>query len=121
MLLRSTEEVRPYDTPLAEGRPIFAFEVAAVGSYEILLRERYNTSVAIMPDYTTGKEPVIVLSFVVQLVILLAPFGIFYYRRHQRYQEHIKSIQEPQMQRQTRGQAFWEGEIQKSRKKTQDK
>lgn len=112
--------VRLYDTPLAKGRPIFAFEVTASGSYEIELLEFYNTSVAIAPDYTTGKEAIIVLSFLVQLVTLLAPIGVFYYRRHQRYQTHIARIRETQMRRQTRGQEFWELEIQKRQKKPRE-
>jgi hypothetical protein len=113
--------VRPYDTPLAAGRPIFAFEVSASGSYEIMLLESLNTSVAIVPDYTSGKEPIIGLAFVVQLILLLAPFGIIYYRRHQRYQARIQNIRKPQIQRQTKGQAFWTAEIQKGQNETQKK
>jgi hypothetical protein len=113
--------VRPYDTPLAEGRPIFAFEVTTPDNYEITLPALYNTSVAIVPDYTTGKEPIIVLAFIVQLVFLLSPLSIFYYQRYQRYQARIQTIRAPQMQRQTKGQAFWEAEIQGSQKNTQEK
>jgi hypothetical protein len=113
--------IRPYDTPLTEGRPIFAFEITIPGSYEITLLWFYSTSIAIVPDYITDKEPIILLTFVVQTIIILIPFGIFYYLRYQRYQARIKSIQEPQVQRQIKGQAFWESEIQKSHKKTQEK
>ena len=112
--------IRPYDTPFAEGRPIFVFEINAPGSYEIAYLTRY-AFISIVPDYTTGKEQVIVLAYVLQIAILLAPWGIAYYRRYQRQRIRIKDIEGPQVQRRAQGEAFWRAEIRKRKEKTQEK
>ncbi len=112
--------IRPYDTPFAEGRPIFVFRINAPGSYEVAYPTRY-AFISVVPDYTTGKEQVIVLAYVIQIGILLAPWGIAYYRRYQRQRTRIKDIESSQVQRRAQGEAFWKAEIRNRKEKTQEK
>jgi hypothetical protein len=112
--------MRPYDTPLAEGRPIFAFEVDAPDIFEFWYPSR-SASISIVPDYTTGKEPIIVLAYILQIAILVVPFGIVYYRRYQRQRTRIKNIEGSQAQKRAQGETFWKSEIQARKEKTQGK
>jgi hypothetical protein len=114
--------LRPYDTPLAEGRPIFEFEIMEAGKYEITFANQlYDDAgiIAIVPDYTTGKEFVILFAYIIQIAILLIISGIVYYPYYQRYQARIKTIEAPQKKMQIKGQAFWDAEMRNDKKKTQ--
>ncbi|NMC54169.1 MAG: hypothetical protein GYA48_11095 [Chloroflexi bacterium] len=109
--------IRPYDSPLAEGRPVFAFEISTPGAYELSYPPiTWEASMTILPDYTTGKESLIWLVMEIQIVILLGIVGAALYPRYRRQQAQIESIQAPQKQRQIQGQAFWEAEKQKLKK-----
>lgn len=110
----------PYDTPLADGRPIFIFEISVPGNYEI--EHSYKQAfISIVPDYTTGKESVIMLAYALQVAILLVPLGVVCYRRYQRYRMRIKSIEAPQAQKRAQGEAFWEEKIRMRKEKTPEK
>jgi len=111
---------RPYDTRLAAGRPIFVFEVAVPGSYEIAYYYRY-AALTIVPDYTTGKEPVIVLAYIVQIAILLTLLWFVYSLRDRRKRAIAKNMEFAQLQRRAKEQAFWEGEIQSDKNETQNR
>ena len=109
--------IRPYDTPLAKGRPIFKFEITTPDKYEISFdRNSYYSGgiFTVVPDYTTGKETVITIAYAIQIAILIVLFGIFYYPVYQRKQVRIKNIKANQKQRQLKGQAFWQEEIQRA-------
>jgi hypothetical protein len=112
--------IRPYDTPSADGRPIFAFRIDTPGSYEVAHPTKY-AFISIVPDYTSGKEQVIVLAYVLQIGILLAPWGTVYFRRYQRQRMQIKEVKGSQVQRRAQGEAFWEAEIRKRKEKTPEK
>jgi hypothetical protein len=114
--------IRPYDTPLAEGRPRFGFEITVPDKYEITFKDPHyygGDAFAIVPDYATGKESVISFAYIIQIAILLTLLGIVYYLRYQRDRARIKSIEANQKQMQIKGQAFWAAEMQRDQKKTQ--
>jgi hypothetical protein len=111
---------RPYDTYLADGRPIFVFEVPVPGSYEIAYYFR-QASIDIVPDYNTGKEPVIVLAISVQIAILLTLLGITYGLYSHRNRGLTKGLEIARAQHRIKGRAFWEAEIQKGKKASQKK
>jgi hypothetical protein len=109
--------IRLYDTPLAKGRPFFKFEISAPDKYDVLFyRNSFSNEgvFTIVPDYTTGKETVFSLAFGIQIAILIVLFGIFYYPVYKRKQVRIKNITVNQKQRQIKGQAFWQEEIQRA-------
>jgi hypothetical protein len=110
---------RPYDTPLAAGRPIFAFDITVPGTYEIAYHFRY-ASIAIVPDYTTGKELVMVLAFIAQIFILLIILGIVYNLRNQHHRALTKGIEATLEQRRIERQALWDAEIQKGKKENRE-
>jgi hypothetical protein len=71
--------LRPYDTPVAAGRPILRFSIKDTGDYEILGRiGGEGTQVSIVPDRTSGKEYSIALLFLIQIIILLSPLCVCY-------------------------------------------
>lgn len=107
----------PFDTVLAPGRPIFAFEAAVPGSYDLTYHVR-PASIAVTPDYTTGKESLIVLVSFVQIAILLAPLGIVYYRRYQRYRMQMGSLRASTAERRAQSDGFWEAEVRAQREKS---
>jgi hypothetical protein len=74
--------LRPYDSAIADGRPIVRFNIAEKGSYEFFNEMRgANIRVHIVPDYVTGKEPVLLLLFLAQVLLLTLPvYGIYLIR-----------------------------------------
>jgi len=59
-----------YDTPLAKGRPVAAFEITEPGEYTIIHPTR-PTSAYIVPDYTTGNENWINFLIIIQIAALI--------------------------------------------------
>jgi hypothetical protein len=110
---------RPYDTPLAAGRPIFVFDITVPGTYEVAYHFRY-ASIAIVPDYTTGKEPVILLAIIAQIAILLIIVVIVLYLHNQRHRALTKNIEATLEQRRIERQALWNAEIQKGKKENRE-
>ncbi len=111
---------RPYDTALAAGRPIFSFEVTAPGVYEVAYFFRF-ASISIVPDYTTGKEAVIVLAYIVQIALILTLLVIFYYQLNRRRRATAKDMEFALLQRRAKEQAVREDEIQSGTPETRNK
>lgn len=93
-----TRGAGPFDTALAPGRPILVFDLPAPGRIEIAYFFRYAT-IAIVPDYVTGKEPLIVFLTIVQIAILLALVSLLYYPAYQRRRERLRRIEMAPLQR----------------------
>ena len=106
----------PFDSPLAQGRPVLYFEITTPGWYEL----KYSTRQAliyVLPDYTTGKEGTIYLIYVVEFALLLIPVWILYSGFSQRRKEKTQEIQNL---KHIRGDGFWESEYQKKKEKERD-
>ena len=74
--------LRPYDTPYAPGRPVLSFAVDTPGVYEFSrLSLTPPEFVAVVPDYVTGKERVILFLALLQLAVVLGPPAYFLARR----------------------------------------
>jgi hypothetical protein len=105
--------LRPYDTPLTRGRPIFAFEIATPGTYEF----RYPTekaSIALVPDYTTGNEVTITLVYVFQIAVIGFVLGAVSYRRRRGFRDWKRRLDAKQAQRRAHGDIFWQNEIRRT-------
>jgi hypothetical protein len=70
--------LRPYDSAIADGRPIVRFNIAEKGNYEFFNEmSGSNIRVHLVPDYVTGKEPVLLLLFLAQAALVISPvYGI---------------------------------------------
>jgi hypothetical protein len=106
--------LRPYDTPLAEGRPIFTFVVDTPGRYTLDLPER-DGIITVVPDYTTGKEPIIWLVMLLQLGVMGTIVGVVVYIRTEPMRLRRQQQAAIDAQRQEQGEAFWQSEIQRSK------
>ena len=80
--------LRPYDTPLASGRPIFTFDIPAQGTYT-LVHPTGKAQAFLVPDYTTGNESLIVLLYAIQIAVVGYPLGRAFYRRYQARQVQV--------------------------------
>ncbi|MFL5802100.1 MAG: hypothetical protein ACJ8CR_10220 [Roseiflexaceae bacterium] len=104
--------LRPYDTPLTKGRPIFAFEIETPGAYEFSYPVR-SASIALVPDYTTGNEVTITLVYAVQIAVILFVLGAVSRYRRRGFRAWKRKLDGLQQQRRTRGEIFWQNEIQR--------
>lgn len=108
--------LRPYDTPLADGRPIFEFEIDAPGAYEAAYSYR-EAFIDVVPDYVSGKESAIWFAYAVEAGVLAVLLGIFNYFRFQRRRESIEDLKAVRKQRQPQTDAFWEAQRKKAEEK----
>jgi len=99
--------LRPYDTPFAKGRPIFTFAIKTPGKY-VLTHITRKAIISVVPDYTTGKEKLLVLAYYLQIALIVVPLGIFYYRRYRVWQKRVQVLQ---AQKRIQSDAFWQAEI----------
>lgn len=96
-----TRGAGPFDTALAPGRPILAFDVPAPDRIEVAYFFRYAT-IAVVPDYVTGREPQIVVATILQIAILLGLVSLFYYPAYQRRRERLRRIEMAPLQRRSK-------------------
>lgn len=99
--------LRPYDTPFAEGRPIFTFDIAAADQYEVNYSYR-EAFIFIVPDYVSGNESVIWLAYGAELAVMLLIAGLLYYPRYQRTRRVLESMGALRSQNRARVEASWE-------------
>jgi len=102
--------LRPYDTPLTRGRPIFAFEITMPGTYEFRY-PREKASIALVPDYTTGNELTITLVYIFQIAVIGFVLGAASYHRRRGFRAWKRKLDAQQAQRRARGDIFWQNEI----------
>ncbi len=100
--------LRLYDTPLAKGRPIHTFYIENPGAYEI---GHMNKKVPIyfLPDYMTGNEDLIAMSYLGQLAILAMVAGYFYQRKAKIRTAKIREIKNLKNIQENDGKQFWRG------------
>jgi hypothetical protein len=104
--------LRPYDTPLTAGRPIFSLEIATPGAYGFSYPVR-SANIALLPDYMTGNEITIAFVYTIQLATIVFLFGAVYYYRRRGFRAWKQRLDKQQAQRRTHGEAFWQSEIQR--------
>jgi hypothetical protein len=106
--------VRPYDTPLAKGRPIFTFVVVHPGQYYMFL-PRDVATMTVTPDYTTGKETTFLVVMLLQLGVVGAIVAVIIYIRTERMRMRQQQQAAIDAQRREQGEAFWQSEIQRNK------
>ncbi len=99
--------LRLYDTPLAEGRPIFTFVIRQPGGYKLAFPNRL-AAISIVPDYTTGKERTIFAAYLLQILVAVLVFAALYYRRRPTPWAQARMRKQTQAQRRKETDAFWE-------------
>lgn len=85
--------LRPYDTSIVRGRPIYTFDIGAPGWYELRHPNRHAT-ISILPDYTTGKETLIVFLTLLQIIAIASIPGFIYFRGYRMRREMTEAYQE---------------------------
>jgi hypothetical protein len=80
----------PYDSPWAAGRPVLAVQIGQAGTYVLDFPTR-KAKMTLVPDRTTGREPLIFTAFAVQLAVLAAPFALALYRRELRLRDRLRA------------------------------
>jgi hypothetical protein len=96
--------LRLYDTPYARGRPVINFAITRPGAYE-LTHPRRNITMSIVPDYSTGRETLFTLIYLVQIA-LVAGIVVFFWRHRTRTERKAaKTEREAWI---TRANAYWE-------------
>jgi len=122
--------LRPYDSPIVKGRPMFVFDAPEPGVYEITNRlvkigtespgsfKLLNWSrdesgvISVVPDYTSGKETVITIAFVVEIGLIAGPLGFLCLKRYVQRRRTWKAIQD---KKRRQGDAFWQTMKQENR------
>jgi hypothetical protein len=105
--------LRPYDTPLAKGRPALSFVITRPGMYS--MRHLAKPSVIyIVRDYVTGKERLLTTVFLVEIALVAIPVSVPFLRRYlarrearRRSQQEARRRAEPFWQRQEREAETW--------------
>ena len=85
--------LRPYDTSIVRGRPIYTFAIYTPGWLKLSHPIRHTT-ISVLPDYTTGKETLIVLVTIIQMIGIVAIPGLIYYRGYRLRKENTEAYQE---------------------------
>ncbi len=111
--------LRLYDTPYAKGRPVINFAIPRPGAYELTYPRRLST-LSIVPDYTTGKETLLDLIYLVQIALLVGVVVFFWRRRHRAERLAAQAQQDAAIERSN---AFWKkrAERQRAQKDERDK
>ena len=91
-----------------KGRPIHTFNIETPGLYEIGHLSK-DVSIYFLPDYMTGNEDLIAISYLSQLAILLAIAGTFYQRKAKVRAEKIREVKNLKKIREHDGKQFWQG------------
>lgn len=105
----------PYDTPFAKGRAIMSIEIKSPGRYTIESPRR-PAVISIVHDVTTGKETLITVLMLIQVIFIVLPFGIRYYRHYQTKREVLKAMQ---VERRAASEVLWNA-LRKGTKKNED-
>ncbi len=106
-----TRGLMPYDSPYAAGRPVFTFDMPEAGIYALTYPRR-SAVFYIVPDTTTGKERIIWMAYVVQLVVLALAVVLPYWRARAKRRARVAAILPP---RPPEADAFWKAESRRQR------
>ena len=99
--------VLPFDPITVPGRPIVTFAVANPGAYTLVYPIQSGT-VYFAPDSTTGREGVILLAGLAQIVfVVILGVGIFW-SRIRRYRLQQQQLAAKLVQKRAHAEAFWQ-------------
>jgi hypothetical protein len=104
--------MRPYDTPLAKGRPVLSFVIERPGMY-VMVHPAKPATISIVRDYVTGHERTLAWAFLVQIAVFVLPLGFVIMRR---YLERRNTRKAAQRKRREEADAFWRDQARRSEK-----
>jgi hypothetical protein len=96
--------LRPYDTPLAKGRPALSFVITQPGMY-VMRHATKLSSISIVRDYVTGKEGLLAGVFLVEICLVAIPVSVPFLRR---YLMRRAARKRSQLETRQRAEAFWQ-------------
>jgi hypothetical protein len=115
--------LRPYDSPIVKGRPLFVFDAPVPGAYgfshalneidveprifEMLLRQPRDGDgiLSVVPAYTRGKETAITFFILLEIGLIVGPVGFVYLRQHLQRRRAWKAVQDEKRQQ---SDDFWQ-------------
>ncbi|MGB9674477.1 MAG: EGFR-like transmembrane domain-containing protein, partial [Anaerolineales bacterium] len=83
-----------YDTPLAKGRPIFVMSIPQPGTYVMQNATQPGALGYFVRDYVSGQEKSLTIYIIVEILLLISPFGIYEYRHLRKKSNLIKVHQQ---------------------------
>jgi hypothetical protein len=95
--------LRLYDTPYAAGRPIFSIVIPSPGEYQLSHPSR-PASIYFVPDQTSKYAGTILISFVVEIALLVGLVSIYLRSRHRMQNARIREIE---ARTRERAEQFW--------------
>jgi hypothetical protein len=102
-----TRGLMPYDTPLADGRPVMRFTIDKPGLYQLRFPTPPGASLFFVPDTTTGKEWLIWLIYLCEVGLIVGLPGWIYFRGWRRAADDLSAMRQAQREKADR---FWERE-----------
>lgn len=97
--------LRPYDTPLAKGRPIYTFTIPSAGVYTLSHPTRPLVTVYLVRDYVSGQESFYASVLAAETLGLIALGFYLIYRRNGPSQRRMRAAR---AQKRQQVEAFWE-------------
>ncbi len=98
--------LRPYDPIQVKGRPVYRFEIAEAGVYDLSYPQEYAT-VSILPDTIRSGEKTLAWAILLQVGLIAAVPGWLLFRR---YRAADKRRKVEQAAGRVRSDQFWEAE-----------
>jgi hypothetical protein len=96
--------LRIFDTRFARGRPILGFHIERPGRY-VLLSPSIEATIFLVPDYTTGKEGLLTLAFLIQVGIIFTPIAFLFYRQYRKQRDRMRQLNGL---KHIQGEVFWQ-------------
>jgi hypothetical protein len=95
--------LRIYDTPYAAGRPIFSVNIPSPGIYQLTHPSR-PVSIYFVPDETSNYAGTILISFLVEIALVISLVWLYYRSRRQKQYARIREIE---ARTRERAEQFW--------------
>lgn len=100
----------PWDPLIVPGRPLMTFAIAEPGRYEIEYPPQSGT-VSFAPDYTTGREAIILLIWVAQIVVVVMIVVLLSLPRIRRRRQAQRQLGQLLDRKRAATEAFWRGKL----------
>lgn len=102
-----------WDTLAVRGRPLMTFVIAEPGQYEILYPPQSGT-VSFAPDYTTGREAIILLAWAAQIAVIALIVALLLLPHIRRRRQAQRQVAAKLDRKRAAAEAFWEDKLRNS-------
>jgi hypothetical protein len=100
----------PWDPLIVPGRPLMTFVIAEPGRYEIEYPPQSGT-VSFAPDYTTGREAIILLTWAAQIVTVTLIVVLLSLPRIRRRRQAQRQLDQVLDRKRAAAEAFWQDKL----------